>query len=111
MNHEKSQNEKTSSNNLGGYKQADKDRMYSLQGFINKINKSEITTFGNYFVDFSEMFADQTEYQGYCLLFYFSQLLETKCVFIQRRHHGEKADQEHQLQLLPEASVLREILQ
>ena len=60
---DKSGNEKSSSNNLGGFK-SDKDRMYSLQGFINKINKADANTFGNYFVDFSEMFTDQTDFQG-----------------------------------------------
>jgi hypothetical protein len=63
MNSDKTQNEK-GQNVMGSFKQTDKDRMYSLQGFINKINKSEINTFGNYFVDFSEMFPEQSEYQG-----------------------------------------------
>jgi hypothetical protein len=57
-------NEKSSSTSLGGFK-TEKDRMYSLQGFINKINKADVNTFGNYFVDFSEMFNDQTDFQGY----------------------------------------------
>ena len=37
-------------------------REHSLSGFINKINKTEPNTFGNYYVDFSEMFAEG-EYQ------------------------------------------------
>ena len=64
MNSEKTAGEKNSNNNVSCFKQTDKDRMYSLQGFINKINKSDVNTFGNYFVDFSEMFSDHTEFQG-----------------------------------------------
>jgi hypothetical protein len=63
MNSEKTGSEKNSSSNVGGYK-SDKDRQYSLQGFINKINKADVNTFGNYFVDFSEMFTEHTEFQG-----------------------------------------------
>lgn len=60
----KNVSEKTSSTNVSGFK-SDKDKMYSLQGFVNKINKSDMNTFGNYFVDFSDMFQETTDYQGY----------------------------------------------
>ena len=52
---EKTSNEKA--------KPGEKDRLFNLQGFVNKINKSESNTFGNYFVDFSEMFPDHSEFQ------------------------------------------------
>ena len=45
-------------------KASERDKMYSLQSFINKINKSETSSFGNYFVDLGEMFPDSSEYQG-----------------------------------------------
>jgi len=45
-------------------KPSDKDKLFSLQSFINKINKSETSSFGNYFVDLGEMFPDASEYQG-----------------------------------------------
>lgn len=45
-------------------KPGEKDRLFTLQGFINKINKSESNTFGNYFVDLSEMFPDPSVFHG-----------------------------------------------
>jgi hypothetical protein len=57
--------EKSSNTSLTALKPSEKEKMYSLQGFINKINKSDSNTFGNYFVDFNEMFPDNTEYVGY----------------------------------------------
>lgn len=60
----KTVSEKTSSSSITSFK-SEKDRLYTLQGFLNKINKSDGNSFGNYFVDFSEMFPDNTEYQRY----------------------------------------------
>jgi hypothetical protein len=37
-------------------------REHTLSAFINKINKTEQNTFGNYYVNFNEMFNDN-EYQ------------------------------------------------
>jgi CCR4-NOT transcriptional regulation complex NOT5 subunit len=56
--------ERPSSNNILGYKN-EKDKQYSLQTFVNKVNKNEANTFGNYYVDLTEMFSDPSEYQGY----------------------------------------------
>jgi hypothetical protein len=56
--------ERPSSNNILGYKN-DKDKEYSLQTFVNKVNKNELNTFGNYYVDLTEMFSDPSEYQRY----------------------------------------------
>jgi hypothetical protein len=56
--------EKMSSNNLSGLNKT-AEKLYSLQGFMNKINKSDPNTWGNYYADFSEMFVDQSEFQGY----------------------------------------------
>ncbi len=55
--------ERPSSNNILGYKN-EKDKHYSLHTFLNKVNKNEVNTFGNYFVDLTQMFSDPTEYQG-----------------------------------------------
>jgi len=60
----KQQVERPSSNNVLGYKN-EKDKQYSLQTFLNKVNKNERNTFGNYFVDLTEMFSDPSEYQEY----------------------------------------------
>ena len=57
MNSEKTSNDKP--------KPSEKEKVFTLQGFLNKINKSEVNSFGNYFVDFSEMFPDHSEFQGY----------------------------------------------
>jgi hypothetical protein len=56
MNQEKTSNDKN--------KVSEKDKVFTLQGFLNKVNKSELNSFGNYFVDFSEIFPDQSEFQG-----------------------------------------------
>ncbi len=42
----------------------DKEKLYTLQSFVNKINKSEVNSFGNYFVDLGEMFPDHSDCQG-----------------------------------------------
>jgi hypothetical protein len=60
----KSIGEKVSKDNVNSYKN-EKDKQYSLQSFMNKVNKVEANTFGNYFVDFGEMFNETSEYQGY----------------------------------------------
>jgi hypothetical protein len=59
--------ERPSSNNILGYKN-EKDKQYSLQTFVNKVNKNEENTFGNYYVNLTEMFSDSSEYQGYIIL-------------------------------------------
>jgi hypothetical protein len=51
--------EKTSSTNLSSLTRGEKT--YSMQSFVNKLNRYEPNTFGNYFVDFSDMFPDQNE--------------------------------------------------
>jgi|LauGreDrversion4_2_1035121.scaffolds.fasta_scaffold336878_1 hypothetical protein len=56
------QSSEKSSNDKG--KVNEKDKLFTLQGFLNKVNKSEVNSFGNYFVDFSEVFPDQSEFQG-----------------------------------------------
>ncbi len=56
------QSSEKTSNDKG--KTNEKEKLFTLQGFINKVNKSETNTFGNYFVDFSEMFPDPSEFQG-----------------------------------------------
>lgn len=53
--------DRTSSSNLSGLARSNENKTYTMQGFINKLNKSEPNTFGNYFVDFSEMFPDISE--------------------------------------------------
>lgn len=55
---------KTSSDNP---KPTEKEKLFTLQGFLNKTNKSEVHSFGNYFVDFSEMFPDHSDFQGYII--------------------------------------------
>ncbi len=39
-----------------------KDKSYTLQGFLNKVNKVDQVTFSNYCVDYSELFGDGSEY-------------------------------------------------
>jgi hypothetical protein len=56
--------EKTSSNNLASLNRT-AEKVYSLQGFMNKINKSDQNTWGNFYVDFSEMFTEQGDSQKY----------------------------------------------
>ncbi len=48
---------------------------YSLNGFLNKVNKTENITYGNYFVDYNDALTD-VDYQGYLLL---TQLYEEEC--------------------------------
>lgn len=68
---EKVVHEKTSSNNLSGLgKTTSREKEYKLGEFINKIHKAEPNTYGNYFVDFGEMFTDQSEYLGYSVIYY-----------------------------------------
>ena len=42
-----------------------KEKNYTLQGLIQKINKTEPSTFGNYHVNFNEMFSKEEEYKDY----------------------------------------------
>lgn len=42
-----------------------KERNCTLQSLINKINKSESSTFGNYHVNFNEMFPKEEDYKDY----------------------------------------------
>lgn len=41
-----------------------KDRTYTLQSFLSKINKIDMNKYGNYFVDFNEVFSDTNECVG-----------------------------------------------
>ena len=63
QNSERTSSEKSLTTNPSGGKPGDKDKMYSLQGLLNKINKTDVSSFGNYYVDFSEMFQDPSEFQ------------------------------------------------
>lgn len=38
-----------------------KDKAYTLQGFLSKVNKSDQHIYGNYYVDFNELFSDTNE--------------------------------------------------
>lgn len=40
-----------------------KDKTYTLQNLMNKLNKAEPVTFANYSVNFSEMFPQETNYK------------------------------------------------
>ena len=42
-----------------------KEKVCTLQSLIYKLNKSEITTFGNYHVNFKEMFPKEEDYKDY----------------------------------------------
>jgi len=46
-------------------KKEEKDKSYTLSNILSKLNKSEPNIFGNFYVDFSEMFSDPSEYQKY----------------------------------------------
>jgi hypothetical protein len=48
---------------------------YSLNGFLNKINKTDNNTYGNYFVDYSDILTE-VDYQGYITII---QLYEEEC--------------------------------
>ena len=41
------------------------DKTYSLNSILYKLNKTEPNIFGNFYVDFSEMFNEPAEYQKY----------------------------------------------
>lgn len=53
--------EKSSSSNLSGLGRNLGEKTFSMQGFVSKLNKYEANTVGNYFVDLSEMFPDNTK--------------------------------------------------
>ena len=42
-----------------------KEKSCTLQNFINKLNKAEPSTFGNYYVNFNEMFQKEEDYKDY----------------------------------------------
>ena len=42
-----------------------KEKNYTLQGLISKLNKTEPSTFGNYYVNFNEMFKKEEDYKDY----------------------------------------------
>lgn len=46
-------------------KKEEKDKVFTLANILSKLNKSEPNIFGNFYVDFSEMFNDPSEYQKY----------------------------------------------
>ncbi len=54
------QQKMNSSNNFGS-----KEKHCTLQNLINKINKTEPSTFGNYYVNFNEMFQKEEDYKDY----------------------------------------------
>ena len=39
-----------------GYNMVQIDKTYTLQNLMNKLNRTEPITYGNYFVNFNEMF-------------------------------------------------------
>lgn len=54
----KMQNERLmGSSNIG-----QKDKAYTLQNINNRINRTEPVIYGNYFVNFAEMFKNENEY-------------------------------------------------
>ncbi len=57
-----SSNNYTSQINL---KKDEKDKSYTLSNILSKLNKSEPNIFGNFYVDFSDIFNDPSEYQKY----------------------------------------------
>lgn len=40
-----------------------KDKQYTLQNLLNKLNRREPMTYGSYFVNFAEMFPKEEDYQ------------------------------------------------
>lgn len=40
-----------------------KDKSYTLQGLLSKLNRGEPMTYGNYFVNFAEMFPNEASYK------------------------------------------------
>jgi len=57
-----SSNTYSSQNSL---KKDEKDKSYTLSNILSKLNKSEPNIFGNFYVDFSDIFNDPSEYQKY----------------------------------------------
>lgn len=47
---------------LGPSTISQKDKAYTLQNINNRINRTEPVTYGNYFVNFAEMFKNESEY-------------------------------------------------
>lgn len=39
------------------------DKTYTLQNLMNKLNRTEPVTYGNYFVTFNEMFSKEEDYK------------------------------------------------
>ena len=60
---ERQQSMKSTSSGYGG--QSQKEKAYTLQNFFNRLNKTESITFGNYYVNFNEMFKNESYYKDY----------------------------------------------
>ena len=48
-----------------GYNMVQIDKTYTLQNLMNKLNRTEPITYGNYFVNFNEMFQKEEDYKDY----------------------------------------------
>ena len=46
-----------------GYNMVQIDKTYTLQNLMNKLNRTEPITYGNYFVNFNEMFQKEEDYK------------------------------------------------
>ena len=42
-----------------------KEKNFTLNNFLSKLNKTETTRFGNYFVNFKDIFKTEEEYKDY----------------------------------------------
>ena len=67
MEHRNNPNEKSTNlnNNINTNKKDPNDKTYTLSSVIHKLNKTEPNIFGNFYVDFSEMFNETNDYQNY----------------------------------------------
>ena len=48
-----------------GYNMIQIDKTYTLQHLMNKLNRTEPITYGNYFVNFNEIFTKEEDYKDY----------------------------------------------
>ena len=48
-----------------GYNMVQIDKTYTLQNLMNKLNRTEPITYGNYFVNFNEIFQKEEDYKDY----------------------------------------------
>ena len=46
-----------------GFSSMQIDKTYTLQNLMNKLNRTEPITYGNYFVNFNEMFPCESDYK------------------------------------------------